>query len=277
MAGMRVADEDDLPKNRCQKPLVDDIIPLSRHEQFIGPGVSQAPLITELNRCWQILSDQRVTKGPNGLIPEQPVDLWKAGGGRSRQRAINAFLTDTSARDFLRATPLRDQQRLVSASAKRASAWLTSIPSSPELAINDADFIFAVRHRLGLPCAEGLPQVCTCEEPLDDDAAHFQSCIDQRRTSVTARHDFVVRALAALFRHVEAWVHIEPRIYRVERLRPDLEVTFPDQTLLIDVAIAHPAAPSRSSVLPLAATAGPEREKIKKYKALAHSQGSTFL
>ena len=86
----------------------------------------------------------------------------------------------------------------------------------------------------------------------------------------------MVRALAALFRHVEAWVHIEPRIYRVERLRPDLEVTFPDQTLLIDVAIAHPAAPSRSSALPLAATAGPEREKIKKYKALAMARDLLF-
>jgi len=109
--------------------------------------------------------------------------VFKEGGGildigRSRQSAINAFLTNCEVSEYLRAstTSLRDRQRLVSSSANKASAWLTSIPSSPELGMNDADFIFAIRHRLGLPCAEGLPEKCPCDVMLASDLSHFHSC-----------------------------------------------------------------------------------------------------
>ena len=141
--------------------------------------------------------------------------------------------------------------------------------------MSDTDYILAVRHRLGLPSADGLPAKCVCEATLAEDASHFHSCTRQKRTSITVRHDLVVRTLAKLFRKVGAVVHIEPRIYGSERLRPDLDITFPDRTLMLDVAITHPASPSRSSSTPLAAAAIAENAKIVKYSELA-KHASTF-
>ena len=230
-----------------------------------------------MDRCWQFLSDKGLAKGPDGLIPLVSADVWKEDCV-GKQSAITAHLSNTVAQEFLQApsTSLRDRQRLVSSSANKASAWLISIPSAPELAINDSDFIFAVRHRLGLPCADGLPKMCACDKAaLANDASHFHSCKNQKRTSITARHDFVVRALAKLFRQVGAVVHIEPRIYGSERLRPDLDITFPDLSLMVDVAVSHPAAPSRTSPTPLAAAAIVERSKSVKYNPLATRCAST--
>ena len=93
---------------------------------------------------------------------------------------------------------------------------------------------------------------------------------------LTARHDLIVRTLAKLFRQVSAVVHVEPRIYGSERLRPDLDIIFPDQTLMMDVAITHPAAPSRHSSTPLAAATVTENAKISKYAKLAATHASSF-
>jgi hypothetical protein len=40
----------------------------------------------------------------------------------------------------------------------------------------DDDFGFAVRHRLGMPCVNGLPMNCDCGTALLTDTAHFHSC-----------------------------------------------------------------------------------------------------
>jgi hypothetical protein len=112
---------------------------------------------------------------------------------------------------------------------------------------------------------------------LASDPTHFHFCQHQKRTAITARHDLVVRTLAKLFRQVGAVVHIEPRIYGSERLRPDMDITFPDRTLMLDVAITHPASPSRTSSTPLAAAAYTEKAKSTKYAKLAATQAATFL
>ena len=95
------------------------------------------------------------------------------------------------------------------------------------------------------------------------------------RTSLQC--DIDLRTLAKLFRQVGAVVHIEPRIYGSERLRPDMDITFPDRTLMLDVAVTHPASPSRTSSTPLAAAAYTEKAKYTKYTALAARQAATFL
>jgi len=200
--------------------------------------------------------------------------------GRSRQSVMVGFLSACKAKSHLQAstTPRRERQRLISSSAGNASAWLTVIPSTPELSLSDDDYILAIRHRLGLPSADGLPTKCAhpCNATLASDTSHFHSCQQQKRTSITARHDLIVRTLAKLFRQVGAVVHIEPRIYGSERLRPDMDITFPDRTLMLDVAITHPASPSRKSPTPLAAAAIAENAKISKYAKLAAKQAATF-
>ena len=55
-----------------------------------------------------------------------------------------------------------------------------------------------------------------------------------------------------------------------------MDITFPDRTLLLDVAVTHPASPSRTSSTPLAAAAYTEKAKYTKYTALAARQAATF-
>lgn len=263
--------------------ILEFIMPVERQMELISPGDSQAPFISELDRCWKHLSDKGLAKGLDGLIPLQPDEFWKEGGGvvdigLSRQSVMVQFLSSCEAKTHLQAsaTPLRDRQRMISSSATNASAWLTVIPSSPELSLADTDYILAVRHRLGLPSADGLPVKCACNMALSSDVSHFHSCRLQKRTSITARHDLVVRTLAKLFKQVGAVVHIEPRVYGSDRLRPDMEITFPERTMLLDVAICHPTSPSRTSSTPLKSAADAEKVKITKYAALAAKQAATF-
>ena len=94
---------------------------------------------------------------------------------------------------------------------------------------------------------------------------------------MTARHDMIVRKLADFFRTIGAVVHIEPRILGFERLRPDLDIILADRSLLVDVGVAHAAAPSRQSVAKLAAASSAETTKISKYGALAATRAASFL
>jgi hypothetical protein len=112
---------------------------------------------------------------------------------------------------------------------------------------------------------------------LLSDPAHFHSCRKLKRTAMTVRHDTIVRTLAKFFRSVDAVVRIEPRMVGFERRVPDLEIMFPDRSLLIDVAVAHPTAPSRNSLTPLAAATSAETTKVGKYGALAKARATPFL
>src|SRR3954462_250267 len=107
------------------------------------------------------------------------------------------------------------------------------------------------RIRLGLPPLEHLPDQCVCGATLSDDNGHFLSCQELRRSAVTARHDSIVRLLAKHLRRATALVHEEPRFYNTTKLRPDLDVVFADDYLMVDVVVTHPAAPSRKTIYPL--------------------------
>ena len=74
-----------------------------------------------------------------------------------------------------------------------------------------------------------------------------------------------------------AYVQVEYRPLNGKRLRPDLTVILPDQTLLIDVVVTHPAAPSYTSIKPLAATKKAEKDKETTYCDLARAHGARIL
>ena len=131
----------------------------------------------------------------------------------------------------------------------------------------------ASRIRLGLPPLDDLPVSCVCGQVLDDDPDHF-SCQNLRRSTVTSRHDSIVRLLAKHLRRASALVHEEQRFPGERKLRPDLDVFFSDEYLLVDVVVTHPAAPSRKSIKPLAAAGDWERRKVNKYESLAAVHGA---
>jgi len=60
------------------------------------------------------------------------------------------------------------------------------------------------------------------------------------------------------------------------RLRPDLNITLPDKSIMIDVTVAYPAAPSRGSVVPLASAAAAEKKKYSRYSEFAKKHGAVF-
>ena len=71
--------------------------------------------------------------------------------------------------------------------------------------------------------------------------------------------------------------NIEVKCGSETRLRPDLEIIVSGRSLLVDVAVVHPAAPGRKSVTALAATRDIERNKEAKYRNVALGRGVKFL
>src|SRR5689334_633663 len=94
---------------------------------------------------------------------------------------------------------------------------------------------------------------------------------------MTVRHDLLVHLLAKFFRQAGAVVHIEPRVFDVERIRPDLDIIFPLTRILADVTVVHPASPSRNSNIELAAASAAEAKKSRTYSTMANNQGARLL
>ena len=72
-------------------------------------------------------------------------------------------------------------------------------------------------------------------------------------------------------------VTIEVKCEGETRIRPDIEIILPDRSLLVDVAVVHPAAPSRRSQAVLAAARDIENAKSAKYREVASERGASFL
>jgi len=97
-----------------------------------------------------------VLTGMEGPIPESFADFWRPGGGvlalPRRQHEISTYIAAGEFRRWLHdAATAKEKQRVASASAAKASLWLTSFPTTPELIMADDDFIIGVKHRLGVP------------------------------------------------------------------------------------------------------------------------------
>ena len=95
--------------------------------------------------------------------------------------------------------------------------------------------------------------------------------------AITARHDALVKVVASMFKRAGGMVTIEVKCDGETRIRPDIEIILPDRSLLVDVAVVHPAAPSRRSQAVLAAARDIENAKLAKYRAVASERGASFL
>lgn len=133
-----------------------------------------------------------------------------------------------------------------------------------------------MRQRLGLKPHDDLPTNCACGRSLDEDPAHFHSCL-LVKSAATARHNRLVNMLAKEARASGAYVQKEYCPFGQTRARPDLTVVFPDESLLVDAVVSHPAAPSRASLEPLAMARQAEREKVDRYTDLARQHGARVL
>jgi hypothetical protein len=259
-----------------------NIIPESKRQQLLMDSKAQAPFARQLVDCHDDLLAQEIPCGENGLMPLTIADFWgefSVERPHGLQRILCHKIISNNINTYIRdpSTGLKATQRILSASSRNAGAWLTCYPSYPELQLSDEDYCYAAKLRLGLPCQEYLPEFCTCGARLQDDPAHFLSCSKLKASAMTTRHDWIVTLLAKLLRGVGAVVRVEPRIFGADRKRPDLDILFPNRQLLVDVTVAHPAAPSRKSRTRLAAATAAEAKKHRQYDSLAKRQGASLV
>jgi len=242
-------------------------------------GELKANFIEEVNSCHRALCTI-IQNVPKELIPSDPNTIWTTYGqgavSRRLQKALCALIDDRIAAHYSTTRNSRaDKQRMTSCSAKNAGAWLMAVPQTPAVTLSDSDYRYAVRHRLGLHPQSDLPPLCACGELLKSDPGHFHSCPKLMPRAITARHDTLVQILANMFKRAGV-VNIEVKCEGETRVRPDIEIILSDRSLLVDVAVVHPAAPSRRSHVALAAARDIENAKAAKYRSVALERGATF-
>ena len=262
----------------CSAPYILDFVP--DRQQFIR-GELKGDFVENVKVCHQALRDM-IQNVPKELVPTDPDKFWSNYGqgrvSRGLQKALSHLVDERVAAHYVVARNSRqDKQRMTSCSARNAGAWIMAVPQAPVVTLSDSDYCYAARHRLGLHPQHDLPPKCVCGESLRDDPAHFHSCPRLMPRAITARHDALVQVVASMFKRAGGMVTIEVKCEGETRIRPDIEIILPDRSLLVDVAVVHPAAPSRRSQAVLAAARDIENAKSAKYRAAASERGASFL
>jgi hypothetical protein len=122
---------------------------------------------------------------------------------------------------------------------------------------------------------------CGKDNALRLDPWHHLSCDAHRGREITLRHNAVVQALFHHADHAGAAACKEPQGYSSEDgRRPDLHIVIPRASLLTDVVVSHPLAPSHIATAATRTLAVAKRAaafKTSKYKQLAAAQSTTFI
>jgi hypothetical protein len=239
------------------------------------------PRFAEFASCHQALLDSGVSIQ---LVQETPEALWDAAKDGvpedHMQKALTAALEyrllEQLANHFTRA----DTARMLSVANKHAHLWLTTTPSCEDFQLSDGQFALAVRHLLGLPPADTLPDKCACGELLLS-ADHFHCCRRTRKTSCNSRHNLILHVLSRLAAEAGGTMELEPRIGGGKRgqRRTDGYYIGVKTITHIDVGIVHPSAPSHlagASQWQLHAAGTYEKAKQREYEEAAKAENAAF-
>jgi hypothetical protein len=231
------------------------------------------------------------------LIPEQPsigalIQAYGSNGSLDGmhlglQRSLTQLVEKADRARMEPTLSVEAKALLVSNSAQWASMWLVTVPadSKPWLRLSDELFRIAMHLRLGLKItAPDIPCVCGREPSLQAKPWHPLSC-DSNSGLWSARHDGVKQIIASLMTAAGASVLIEPTPGQMRRgfsdgRRPDLLIHMGHRTILADVTVKHPLAPSYVPVLsqtPLGVAREGERIKNRLYAAEARAMGMEFI
>ena len=109
--------------------------------------------------------------------------------------------------------------------------------------------------------------------------AHFHSCAKTRRTTVTQRHDWLVRAWARAAHSAGLTARVEDpqRDESGERTQPDCTIDIPGKITRIDVTVLRIEAPSYAGRKIDTLLAAREKEKINKYKEKCAREGCELM
>ena len=188
-------------------------------------------------------------------------------------------MEDRVFRRFIESCNQEDRARLNSCQLKYTGLWLIVPISSPVSCLTDVELSIALRLRMGLSPAprERMPTVCECGHQSINDHWHAFSCIKLRRLAVTWRHDRLLKLFAGFVRG-NCSIHVEQS--DPSGKRPDACVHLYLRSILTDVSITHPNAPSirrNAASAPGRAAEIRATSKTNKYATEARNAGQEFL
>lgn len=218
--------------------------PSSQHQ--LARSTSQ--LHDELAQCHRRLTNNGTSS--SDLLPDPASNLIHHYLENQAPDKLQHQLTQLSDKTILKqrldSASLPDRARLLSASAEYAHAWLTCIPTDDSLFLPDHYYSVAIRFLLGLPPDDLLPDKCTCGASIKNDHSHFLSCF-HLRSAIIQRHNRISNVTIQAARQCGVIVQPTPSQYLGLTNRgvvPDAEFIGQSRSIITDVEITHPAAPS---------------------------------
>ena len=137
--------------------------------------------------------------------------------------------------------------KMSSLSAAKSSLWLHTLPRESFLRLTDEAWRWAAQLRLGMPVPASDYQCTACNKDgaYIRDPWHALSCKQQSGEGIIRRHNAVLNQLARFCQLMLVPTTVEPaHLDENSQERPDLQVDLPERTLLVDVTIVTPTAPS---------------------------------
>jgi len=191
---------------------------------------------------------------PTPLLPNSPDQLWSSFA-RTHQDKIQHTLSEYFYREQHQAlaqdpqTNIFDRYRLIALTHKNTALIYNTLPTSRSLALTNNEIHQLTLFHSGLSLPYSVPGHCLlCSSHYDPRyTSHAMSCSATRRNNVTARHEYMVKAIHLLALEAHAHVKHEPRLGLEHTNRhPDLLLMFhTGESRFIDVTIRHGPTPNR--------------------------------
>ena len=212
------------------------------------------------------------------------------------QKLVSRFEGDRAGAAFLDACDTtttegqRAAARIRSAACGPASAWLNALPMTPMLRLNNAEFLAAGRHRLGLgmPTPVHLPP-CHCTAGDSTTPDHALSC-NHNAAEAIVRHTLWVSAWRHAIRRAGCATSAEPPYHSLTApgaqgaaglRRGDILVVWPDgRVRVLDCVVTHPAAASYvrdAAQAPGSAAAKAETRKRRAFEEFGEGSAFEFI
>lgn len=220
------------------------------------------------------------------FLPELQRTLTRARAQREFQQLVDHYSTESTAAEPgaapFAAQAQRDCARLRSSACKPASAWLTTLPTSPALRLQAEEFLSSFRLRLGLSVlhqdTERDVVECFCHRRVHNaHSDHSLVCQSVKRT-ITSRHHLLVaswrrimgRAGVATTREPSLAEHLHADTARQPRAAAygDVLAMLPRRLTITDVSVIHPGADTyvrRAAGEAGAAAEIRDKQKYEKY------------
>jgi hypothetical protein len=256
---------------------------------FNGPGAHG------LSQTWQALHAEG-----DGLWPPEALDMNEECISDVLPRAQRTFSRHVAARnheallaslDIDSEEGARSLARLRSCSCRSASIWIDTLPTSPALRLCNADFVSAMRHRLGLTqMPANAPGVqCFCKTHIQPgNIDHAMTC-STLSGAMTLRHDIIKDTVRRIAQRASVASSVEPALRPLRGAqaaaltnrhdaRGDILLVLPEALTVIDVSIIHPAASTyvrQAAGTDGAAAATRDQAKRARYQ-LANPDGYDF-